>query len=143
MDNKVFNRITKEVFLNYGFSKQKKYYILPLSDVTIVVIFRSWRGVKSFDYIFFINELYDSTIEFEDKYDTKIWIHMEHDPTLSGYRCHEILVEEWTEEEYRELLGRMLHSYFDPYKADALQFLRDNDSNMYLTKKARQYLGLE
>ena len=55
MEKRVFNKITKEIFLKYGFSKEKNKYILSLKDVTIVVKFRSWRGVKSFDDDYYIN----------------------------------------------------------------------------------------
>ena len=142
MDKQQFNKITKETFLEYGFVKQKNLYFLYLNEITIIVKFCSWRGVKSFNYWFFLNNLYDSSVKFEEKYDTMIEIKMEHNSELRGYHKHEILFEEWTEEEYRELLNKMLHSYFDPYKADALQFLKDNDYRMALSKKARIYLRL-
>ena len=115
---------------------------LNLEDVTIVVKFCSWRGVKSFNYYFYINELYDESVPFEKKFDSVIEIKMEHTPELRGYHAHEILYEEYDEMKYKELLTTMLHRYFDPYKKNALQFLRDNDYCMCLTKKARQYLGL-
>ena len=67
---------------------------------------------------------------------------MEHTPELRGYHAHEILYEEYDEMKYKELLTTMLHRYFDPYKNNALQYLKDNDYCMCLTKKARQYLGL-
>ena len=113
-----------------------------MDDITIVVRFCSWRGVKSFNYIFYINELYDSSIDFDDRFDTKIDIKMEHDTSAKGYHRHEILFEEYEEDEYKELLTKMLHSHFDVYKENALQFLRDNEYLMQLTKKARAFLGL-
>ena len=143
MDKKQFNKITKEIFLEYGFVKQKDNYILYLDEITIIVKFRSWRGVKSFNYWFFLNDLYDDSVKFEEKYDTMFEIKMEHNTELRGYHRHEILFEEWTEEEYRELLNKMLHSYFDPYKENALQFLKDNEYCMALSEKARIYLGFE
>ena len=109
MDKKQFNKITKEIFLEYDFVKQKDNYILYLDEITIIVKFRSWRGVKSFNYWFFLNDLYDDSVKL-------IEIKMEHNTELRGYHRHEILFEEWTEEEYRELLNKMLHSYFDPYR---------------------------
>lgn len=143
MDKKQFNKITKEIFLEYGFVKQKDNYILYLDEITIIVKFRSWRGVKSFNYWFFLNDLYDDSVRFEEKYDTMFEIKMEHNTELRGYHRHEILLEEWSEEEYRELLNKMLHSYFDPYKENALQFLKDNEYRMALSEKARIYLGFE
>lgn len=143
MEKKVFNKITKEIFLEYGFIKEKNNYILNLEDVTIVVKFCSWRGVKSFNYYFYINELYDESVPFEFNRGMFTEIKMEHNTELRGYHRHEILFEEWTEEEYRELLNKMLHSYFDPYKENALQFLKDNEYRMVLSEKARIYLGFE
>lgn len=142
MEKKIFNKITKEIFLEHGFSKEKDIYILSLNEVTIIVKLRSWREVKSFNYWFFINELYDSSVDFNNRFDTKIEIKMEHTPTAQGYHQHEILFEEWSPEEYKILLNNMLHSYFDPYKENALQFLRENDYRMVLSDKAREFLGV-
>lgn len=142
MDKRIFNKKTKEIFIEYGFSKQGNYYILLLDDVTIVVKFCSWRGVKSFNYYFSINALYDSSVEFKGRWDTLVEIKMEHDLSAKGYHRHEILYEEYEEDEYRKLLTNMLHSCFDPYKENALQYLKDNDYRMTLSKKAREYLGL-
>ncbi len=142
MEKRIFNKITKEIFLEYGFKKVKNKYVLTLDDVTIIVKFCSWRGVKSFNYYFYINELYDKTIPFEKRSDSLVEIKMEHTPTLRGYHAHEILYEEYEEMQYKEMLKNMLHCYFDPYKENALQYLRDNDYRMWLTKKAREYLGL-
>ena len=41
MEKRIFNKLTKEIFLEYGFTKEKNNYILSLDDVTIVVKFRS------------------------------------------------------------------------------------------------------
>ena len=142
MEKRVFNKLTKEIFLEYGFIKDKNNYILNLKDVTIVVKLCSGRGVKSFNYYFYINDLYDDLIPFEKKFDSLIEIKMEHTPELPGYHAHEILFEEYDEMKYKELLTNMLHRYFDPYKINALQYLKDNDYRMCLTKKAREFLGL-
>ena len=80
MEKRVFNKLTKEIFLEYGFIKDKNNYILNLEDVTIVVRFRSWRGVKSFDYYFYINDLYDDSVPFEKRFDSLFEEHMEHTP---------------------------------------------------------------
>lgn len=138
----MFNKITKEIFTQYGFSKQGNKYILVLDDVTLVVKFCSWRGVKSFNYYFSINKLHDSSIPLDKRFDTLFEYKMEHNPAAQGYHKHEILIEEYDEKEYSNLLTNMLHLYFDPYKKDALQFLKDNDYCMCLTKKAREYLCL-
>ena len=142
MDKKIFNKITKDVFMKYGFLKEKSYYILKLEDVTLVVKFCSWRGVKSFDYYFYINELYDDSIPFEQKGDTLFITQMEHSLDKEGYHRHEILYENYSEEEYTHLLDNMLHRYFDPFKDNALQFLKENGYRMCLSKKAIQFIGL-
>ena len=90
MDRKAFNKITKEVFLEYGFVKKNQKYFLILQDVSLVVYFASWRGVKSFNYYFSINELYDETFPFEQRGDTLVEIKMEHDPSAQEYHKHEI-----------------------------------------------------
>ena len=143
MEKITFNKITKEVFLKYGFIKNKNRYILSLDDVTIVVKFCSWRGIKSFDYYFFINALYDDTIPLEKRFDTMFELKMEHTPTLRGYHAHEILLDSYDETAYRKMLTNMLHQHFDSYKKNALQFIKDNHISLCLTKKAEQYLGIE
>ena len=96
MDKKSFNKITKEVFLEYGFTKKNQKYFLILQDVSLVVYFASWRGVKSFNYYFSINELYDSSIPVEQRSDTLVEIKMEHNQSAKGYHKHEILFEQYT-----------------------------------------------
>ena len=142
MDKNLFHKITKEIFLEYGFTNKNGKFILVLKDVSIVVFFSSWRGVKSFSYYFSINELYDETFPFEQRGDTLVEIKMEHDPSAQGYHKHEIIFEQYTENEYRELLVNLLHSYFDVYKENAIKFLKDNAYCMALTLKAKKYLGL-
>lgn len=142
MDKKSFNKITKEVFLEYGFVKKNQKYFLILQDVSLVVYLGSWRGVKSFNYYFSVNELYDSSIPAEQRSDTLVEIKMEHNQSAKGYHKHEILFEQYTEEEYINLLSNMLHSYFDAYKENAIRFLKDNAYCMCLTQKAKMYLGL-
>ena len=142
MDKKLFNKVTKKIFLEYGFIKKNKKFILQLQDVSVVVYFASWRGVKSFNYYFSINELYDSSIPVEQRSDTLVEIKMEHNQSAKGYHKHEILFEQYTEEEYTNLLSNMLHSYFDAYKENAIRFLKDNAYSMCLTQKVKMYLGL-
>ena len=142
MEKSVFNKITKEVFLEYGFKKDGNTFLLLLHDISIVVRLSSWRGIKYFNYNFAIYNLYDASVPYNKRYDSLFEIKMEHTPTLSGYQAHEILFEKYEESDYREMLTKMLHSYFDPYKIDALQYLRDNDYRMCLRKNVREFLGL-
>lgn len=60
---------------------------------------------------------------------------MEHNQLTQGYHKHEILFEQYTQDEYKILLTNMLYLYFDPYKINALQFLKDNNHKLCLTKK--------
>ena len=142
MEKKIFNKLTKEIFLEYGFKWDKNKYILNLDYITIVVKFCSWRGIKSFDYYFFINGLYDDSIPFQFNRGMFTEIKMEHSPELSGYDAHEILYEKYTEIEYAQMLKDMLHTYFDPYKQDALKTIKDNESTLLLTREAKKYLNI-
>ena len=142
MEKRVFNKITKEIFLEYGFIKEKNNYILNLEDVTIVVKFCSWRGVKSFNYYFYINELYDESVPFEFNRGMFTEIKMEHTPKLSGYHAHEIIFEKYNEIEYEQMLKNMLRTYFDPYKQDAIKTIKDNEAILLLTKEAKKILNI-
>ena len=143
MDKKLFDKTTKKVLEDYGFKKKNNMYVLELNDVTIVIKFRSWRGIKSFDYYFFINSLYDLDVEFKAKYDCVVEYHLEHTPNAQGYHKHEICFEQYTEDEYKDLLSTALSVHFDGFKADALNYLRK--TIIYrncLVEKARVFLGL-
>ena len=142
MDRKTFNALTKKIFSDYGFIKEKTKYVLLLKDVTIAVRFASWRGVKYFSYIFSINKIHDRTLPYEDRSDCIVEIKMEHTAgNPDDYRNHEISFEQYTEEKYRTLLTNMLHAYFDPYKVNALQFIKDNaDTCFILSHNALVYL---
>lgn len=142
MDKKTFNKLTKAVFEENGFKKCSNYYLLLLQDISIVVRFSSWRGVKYFNYSFSINDLYDESIPYNKRFDTVFEIKMEHTPTLRGYKAHEILFEEYDEIQYREMLTNMLHRYFDPYKNNAMQYIKENEKYISYRKEARLYLGL-
>ena len=140
MEKALFNQITKKIFLEYGFDRQNEKYVLSLQDITIVARLRSWRGVKYFAYIFYIN--YPNEICDKQNPDTLIEIKMEHNFLTAGYHRHEIKYEEYAEEEYRDLLTRTIHLYFDPYKENAIRYLKNNAYRMCLSPKANRYLGL-
>lgn len=142
MEKSSFNKITKEVFLEYGFVKYGSKFLLLLDDISIVVRFSSCRNIKYFNYNFGINALYDASVPYDKRFDSVLEIVMEHTPELRGYDAHEIQFEKYSEEEYRELLYNMIHRYFDSYKNNALQFIKDNECRMCLSKKAKEYLGL-
>ena len=142
MDQKTFKRVSKEIFLEYGFELLGKTYVLVLEDITLAVNYRTCRGIRSFDYYYFINALHDETEPFERKYDSAAEIHMEHDPSRKGYHSYHLAFEEYAEGDYRQLLTSMLHAYFDPYKENALQYLKENALRFGLREQGQKYLGV-
>ena len=143
MDKKTYNKITKEVFKEYGFKKFNNKYVLTLDDVTLVVYSCSGRGIRSFDYHFYINALHqEPVIDLTFTSDTLLIEHAQHSPSKKGYYSYEIVFEEYSEEEYKKILNDMFHVTFDVYKENALKYLKDNGHNMCLTKKAKEFLGI-
>lgn len=142
MDKKDFDRITKEIFLENGFIKKRDIFLLILEEITISCRLYTWNGVRSFNYWISINKLYDDSIPYEKRYGTYLAIKMEHDSLAKGYHRSEIKYEEYTETEYRELLNYMIHIYFDPYKQDALQSIKDNFDRLHLKEDGIAYLEM-
>ena len=142
MDQKSFKKLSKEIFLDYGFVIRGKAYVMELPDITLIVNYRICRGIRSFDYYYFINALHDKTVSFDNRYDSAVEIHMEHDPTLKGYHAYHLAFEEYTEDDYRQLLTGMLHAYFDPYRENAVQHLKENALRLGLREKGQKYLGI-
>lgn len=128
MDQRTFNRVTKEVFLQYGFCKEERNrYVLRVDEeINVVVDFASWRGIKYFDYFFEIPKLHDPSIPRKEWVGVALGDKLEYREDLRGYQNHEILIEEWTEEEWREKLNYMLHKYFDSFKEDAIKHIRSH-----------------
>lgn len=142
MVQKSFKQISDEIFLAYGFKKHGKMYVMELPEITLVVNYRTCRGIRSFDYYYFINALYDESVPFAKKYDSAVEIHMEHSPSLKGYHSYHLAFEEYTEEDYRQLLTELLHIYFDPYRKNALQHLKENALCLGLREKGQKHLGI-
>lgn len=142
MDKKSFDKITKEVFLAYGFRKKRDTFILVLDEITISCKLYSWNLVRSFNYWISINGLYDDSIPYERRYDTYLAVKMEHSPFAEGYHKSEIKYEDYTEAEYREILNSMLNIYFNPYKEDALSYVKNNYEILYLKPEGMAYLGI-
>lgn len=67
---------------------------------------------------------------------------MEHAPSTVGYHKAEILYEEYDEAECRRILDYLLHTYFDPYKQDATQYVKDNYQKLTLQPAAVKQLGI-
>ena len=143
MDKKEFNRIAKEEFAQYGFIKKREKYFLILDEITIGCQLLTWNTVRSFNYWLSVNSLYDGSIPLEKRYDTYVGIKMEHSPEAVGYHKSEIVYEDYDEHECRRILNYLLHTYFDPYKQDAIQFIKDNHRQLTLKPRAMEYLGLQ
>ena len=143
MDKKEFNQIVKDVFIQYGFIKKREKYFLILDEVTIGCQLMSWNMVRSFNYWVSITALCDETTPLEKRGDTYICIKMEHTPTAVGYHQSEIVYEEYDETECRRILNYLLHTYFDPYKQDAIQFIKDNHRQLTLMPRAMEHLGIQ
>lgn len=143
MDKKEFNHIAKEVFTQYGFIKKRDKYFLILDEVTIGCQLMSWNTVRSFNYWISFNSLYDASIPLEKRYDNYVCIKMEHRPEAEGYQKAEIVYEDYDEQECRRILDYLLHAYFDPYKLNAIQFIKDNHQRLTLRPSAKEYLNIQ
>lgn len=143
MDKKRFDRITKEVFLEHGFIKKRNTFLLIFDEITISCKLYSWNLIKSFNYWISINGLYDDSVPYEKRYGTYLAIKMEHSPFAEGYHKSEIKYEDYTENEYREILHGMLNIYFTPYKEDALQYVKDNYKMLTLKPEGIAYLKID
>ncbi len=142
MEKKDFNKITKEIFVANGFVKKRDTFLLILDEITISCRLYKWNNIQSFNYWISVNGLYDDSIPYEKRYGTYIAIKMEHSPFAEGYHKSEIKYEEYSEDQYREMLTNMIHCYFDPYKHDALQYVKDNYQKLYLKPEGIAYLGI-
>jgi hypothetical protein len=142
MDKKEFTRITKEVFLAYGFVKKRDTFLLILDEITIACKLYTWNSVRSFNYWISVNGLYDDSVPYEKRYGTYLAIKMEHTPSAEGYHKSEIKYEDYTETQCREILNSMLHIYFDPYKQDALQHVKNILPYLHLKPDGMAYLGI-
>jgi len=143
MDKNSFDRITKEVFLAYGFIKKRDTFIMILDEITICCKLYTWNSVRSFNYWISVNGLYDNSVPYEKRYDTYLAIKMEHSPSAEGYHKSEIQYEEYTEMEYRDILNGMLNIYFNPYKKNALSYVKSNYKMLHLKPEGIAYLGID
>ena len=142
MDKKAFDRITKEVFIAYGFIKKSNTFLLILDEITISCRLYTWNMVRSFNYWISFNELYDVSVPYEKRYGSYVAVKMEHSPSADGYHKSEIKYEQYTEEQYRNMLTNMIHSYFDPYKKDALEYIKANYQELCIKPEGLALLGI-
>lgn len=143
MDKKEFNRIVKEVFIQYGFIKKRDRYFLLFEDVMISCQLYTWNGVRSFNYWVSVNAAYDDAVPLEKRYGSYVATKMEHTPSAVGYHKAEIVYEEYDEAECRRILNYLLHTYFNPYKQDATQYVRENYERLTIRPEGLEALGIE
>lgn len=143
MDKKEFNQITKEIFTEYGFKKKQERYFLLLDEIMISCQLYTWNGVRSFNYWVSVNAAYDDSVPIEKRIGSYVATKMEHTPSAVGYHKAEIVYEEYDEAECRRILNYLLHTYFDPYKKDAIQYLKDNYKRLTIRPEGLKCLGIE
>ena len=143
MDKKEFNQITKDVFTKYGFIKKRERYILLLDEIIISCQLYTWNGVRSFNYWVSVNAAYDDSVPLEKRVGSFVATKMEHTPSAVGYHKAEIVYEEYDEAQCRRILNYLLHTYFDPYKQDATQYLKDNYKRLTIRPEGLKCLGIE
>lgn len=66
---------------------------------------------------------------------------MAHTPSAQVYHKDEVLFEEYTEKQFREMLTYVLHAYFDGFKKDVLKYVKENQLKLCLNKKATEYIN--
>lgn len=153
MDVKQFKFLTKQIYENYGFTKKGKYFYLDLNDVIIC------SGVlNTYNYSFFAYNISLKAIHSAQEYKNNMFdgydchaIDMYYTPNASGYLKKAVNYEKYSTEEYCKRLSELLKKYFDPFKEDALEYIKicykkiglviENDIIM-LSKSAREYLNL-
>jgi hypothetical protein len=143
MDKKEFNKIVKEMFTQYGFQKKRERYFLLFDDVMISCQLYTWNGVRSFNYWVSVNAVYDDSVPLEKRYGSYIATKMEHSPCAVGYHKAEIVYEEYDEAECRRIINYLLHTYFDPYKQNATEYVKGNYKKLTIKPEGLSCLGIE
>ena len=144
MDKKEFQKITKKVYEEYGFVKKGKYYYLDLKDVIICSGLSSRYGGVYLMYNISIKALHpinEITINnFYDGFDSGgNAICFEKDNYIIKYL-------DYNGHQYECKIKEVLYKYFEPYKVDALNYLRnmeslqDKNERIPLKIKAKEFL---
>lgn len=154
MDKKELKKVTTLVFERYGFVKKGKYYYLDLDDVRICSGFNTMYGITYLAFTFSIKALHTeeewTTQNMFDGYDSSE-VHFCFDENARGLQGSQICFEEWTEMYYSSKLEELLHCYFDPFRENALEHIKNcyqiiglvnKDDIVMLTKKARDFLNV-
>lgn len=160
MDLKTLKTVTQKAYETYGFSKKGKNFHLDLDDVYIWSGFVKARGTLYLSCAFCIRALHKKALEISKEkitpntfheFDNANEIILYFKPHSEGGLPHEIIPEEYTEENYFERLMHLLHKYFDPFKIDPLQHIRritrkvglvEEHDTISIVKEAEQFLGL-
>ena len=140
MEVKTFNKITKEIFVAYGFKKNGKNYILELTDIALIVWLDYYCGLRSIHYSLSINKLHNESESINERHDFAFSVPLDHNINPKGSQQHKLCLEEWTEIQYREILKNLLFEYFEPYKEKGLQYLKEIGHTLPFTEKAQMFL---
>ncbi|MBR2376752.1 MAG: hypothetical protein IKA85_03125 [Clostridia bacterium] len=140
MEIKNFNKITKQIFVGYGFNKIDKHYVLELKDIILFVRLDSWHGIKSFRYWLSIKELHKENEPLENKSDICFEEILIHNEKVKGPNQYKIDYNEMGELEYKVFLKNLLCKYFNPYKEKGLLYLKEIGYKLNLTQKASSFI---
>ena len=158
MDKKVFKKLTKQQFINYGFEYYNKKFYLNLKNIVIQALYRLYPFDKglTIDYSIIIKQLTkfptDNLQEIERAFEdfSEIPVQMpalEHiqvktkNVKLSIFNPEEIDENIWNEE-----LPKSLHEKFDPFKTNDLaqmkflSFSKDRNNHIVVNDKVKAYL---
>lgn len=154
MDKKELKKVTTLAFERYGFVKKGKYYYLDLDDVRICSGFNTMHGITYLAFTFSIKVLHTN----EERTQTNMFdasdsseIQFCFDENARGLQGSQICFEEWTEMYYRSKLEKLLHCYFDPFRENALEHIKNGyqikglvnkGDIVMLTKNARDFLNV-
>ncbi|MBQ4511306.1 MAG: hypothetical protein II984_11325 [Clostridia bacterium] len=154
MNKKEFKITTTKIYEEYGFLKKGKYFYLDLEDVLICSGFSHAYGCTYLAYNVSIKALHSENErkmnDMFDGYDSTENQICFNEKEKGIYQI-EICYEKYTKEEYEKKLTDVLHKHFDPYKNDAIGFIKkcctevgvlfDNET-MLLKAKAKKYLEI-
>ncbi|MCL2540119.1 MAG: hypothetical protein FWE53_01640 [Firmicutes bacterium] len=149
MDKKEFFRITQEVFAEYGFKVDGKYFYLDLSEVHITAVLAKAHGIYFLGYNFSIKAIHEGEIKPRDEFAG----HDSHLINMSNYKNERWLeYENMPKETYINDLKEMLPRYFNPYKKDAIGYIKKiavipgviyKKDIVVIFKEAQAYLGIK
>lgn len=157
MEKKELKRITTEIYKEYGFVKKGERYYLDLDDVVICSRFSGTAWCEnSISFVFRIKKIHAdderpyTELDYFDDFDS-----LEYDLALNRYskgnRRYEIRSGDYSGEDYKNLLRKLLTRYYDPFKCNALEHIKngylhpgyiDPYDKFVLTKEAIEKLDI-